>query len=189
MSPTISNGCSHPHPLETEYPKCCLVRFGLINKTTFSMYSEMRRSATASLPDWKWRFAGEGQLFPCKRGKAGMGDLGACAQFDAPLTYKEGEYAPTPTLPRYAGEGAQHHRHEPLDLHILRWAGVGSNEPQTGPAPLRREERARCRRQLFMAASIPRVRRKESLVPLIMTRSYGHYRAGEKVAIPSLSSC
>ena len=49
-----------------------------------------------------------------------MGDAGACAELDALLTHEEGECAPTPTLPRYAGEGAQHHLRQPLDLRILR---------------------------------------------------------------------
>ena len=49
-----------------------------------------------------------------------MRDAGACVQLDALLSREDGECAPTPALPRYAGEGAQHHLRQPLDLRILR---------------------------------------------------------------------
>ena len=66
----------------------------------------------------------KGCSFPRERGKVGMGELEPVHSLMRWLRMEEGQYAPIPTLPRCAGEGAQHHRHEPLDLRMLHWTLV-----------------------------------------------------------------
>ena len=60
-----------------------------------------------------------GSPFPRGRGKVGMGVFGPVQNLMRCLHMEEGHCAPTPALPRYAGEGAQHHCHEQLDLRIF----------------------------------------------------------------------
>ena len=55
-----------------------------------------------------------GNSFPCERGKVGMGELELVQNLMRCLYMDEGQCAPTPALPRYAGEGAQLHRPEQL---------------------------------------------------------------------------